>query len=164
MKLNGRKNLSPSNQVVALPRDAFEDEDGNLVPGDLIFKLRAVPSMKDFETHCPKPEPPKKLVVGGDYVDNEDSPQYIQELEDYGDKRIAFMMLKSLEATEGLEWDKVKLEDHTTWSMWKDELLSAGLAEMEIQRLTIGMMRANSLDEAHIEEARSRFLDMESRK
>lgn len=164
MKLNGRTDLAPSVEVVVLPRDPIADADGNVVSGDIVFKCKAVNSMKEFEKLCPEPTPPKTMKRStGRFEANEDDPAFKQALQEHGQKRLAFMILKSLEATPGLEWDKVDLATHSTWTHWENELRDAGITDVEINRITLGVMRANALDDTKLEEARKRFLELESR-
>jgi hypothetical protein len=68
------------------------------------------------------------------------------------------MIIKSLEETEGLEFESIKLDDHTTWTNVYKEFKDSGLCDMEITRLIDGVMEANSLSDERVEEARSRFL------
>ena len=68
-----------------------------------------------------------------------------------------WMLLKSLDATEGIEWEKVKVSEPATWDLLEEELKDSGLNEVEIMRLYQAMMKVNSLDEEYLEEARERF-------
>lgn len=161
MKLKGRSDLTPSVETVVLPRGDYKEGD-EWVSGDLIFKCGPVKSMKEFETLCPLPTPPKATRPGGEEVEKTDAPEYRLAVEEHGKKRLAFMILKSMEYTPDLEWEKVKMEEPNTWLNYEAELRESGLTELEINRIVIGVMRANALDEGYIEEARKRFLELES--
>lgn len=149
MKLNGVKIQGPNVETIIIPRG-----DGQ----PIVLKAQAVLDMKPFEKACPDPKPPMKMMKGGIKQPNLEDEMYKREVEAHGKKRLAFMILTGLEATEGLEWDKVKLTDPSTWLLYEDELREAGFSEIEINRITTGVMAANCLSDDKIEEARQRFL------
>ena len=68
------------------------------------------------------------------------------------------MILKSLEATEGLEWETVKMDDPETWLNYEKELKDSGLSPIEVGRIVGICMSANGLDERKMEAARDAFL------
>lgn len=161
MKLKGRKDLTPSVETVVLPREDYQEGD-EWVSGDLVFKCGPVKSMKEFETLCPLPSAPKSTRPGGEVVEKTDAPEYVLAVEEHGKKRLAYMILKSMGHTPDLEWEKVKMEQPNTWMYYETELRESGLTDLEINRIVIGVMRANALDEGYIEAARMRFLELES--
>ena len=67
------------------------------------------------------------------------------------------MAIKSLEPTE-IEWQRVDIDKPETWLLWTEELKDAGLSEVEVQRVIILVMQANSLDENKLRKAREAFL------
>jgi len=149
MKINGRKISGPNVEVIVIPR----------LEGDIIFKAQAILSFKEFETLCPEPIAPKVMRRGvNQFVSNIKDPKYIKDMDDYSKRRTSWMILKSLSATEGLEWDTVKMDDPTTWNNLEDELKSSGFSEMEVGRIVTGVLTANCLNEDHLEQARQRFL------
>ncbi len=75
---------------------------------------------------------------------------------------IAWSHLKSLEATEDLVWEKARIEDVNTWHLYEEELKDSGFSDNEITRIVNGVMAANCLDEARMDEARARFLRSEA--
>ena len=149
MKINGRIIEGPNEELVVFPRAGKEP---------IVFKAKAVRDMSDFEKLCPEPKPPARMLPGGEKVENFEDSTYKLELQRRNDKSYAFLVLKSLQATDGLEWDTVKLEDASTWLNWRKELLDAGLSVTEVNRLVHAVGIANSLNEAYLEEARKRFL------
>ena len=148
MKIKGKTIEGPNVELIVIPRSG----------GDIPFECRAVLDFDDFDKMCPDPEPTMKLLPGGVQVPNMEDPKYIAAIEAKGEKRIAWMVVKSLEATEGLEWDTIKMDDPETWGNYRQELQDAGLTFMEITRIITTVMAANSLDETKLEEARKRFL------
>jgi hypothetical protein len=148
MKLKGRR---PGVHVepIILPRP----------DGDLVFHAKAIADFDVFEQMCPPPEPPGKILPGGKKELNPEDPTFNQQMTQYADKRVAYMVVKGLsDATPDLEWEDVKLDDHTTWKLFRSELRDSGLSDIEISRLVSGVMLANSLSEAGVERARQRFL------
>jgi hypothetical protein len=147
MKLNGQK-ICPNEVPVVLPRP---DED-------VVFILKPVQDVKLFEKMCPCPLPPVKKMKDGEIISNFEDPQYKKAMEAWAVKKESWYIVKSVSETPGLEWESVKLEDHTTWNSWREELLDSGLNEAEVQRIYMGMLEANSLSESAMVAARKRFL------
>lgn len=148
MKLNGKRVQGPNVEVIVLPRGQGDD---------LVFKAQAVLDIAPFEKLCPRPVPPEVIRKGGIRVSNVEDAGYRAELQEYGKLKMAWMLIESLRATEGLEWETVRYEDSSTWLNYERELRDSGLGEAEITRLITGMMSANALNEDRIAEARERF-------
>lgn len=152
MKIKGKTIGAPKPRLCVIERD---DEQ-------FVFTLQAVLDYTDFDAVCPKPEPPKVLRPGGDVTENITSPVYLKTLEEYGTQKTYWLIIKSLEATEGLEWEKVNLGDPDTWELYKDELTDCGLTEGEIVYLINQIYNVNSLDEERMKEALDRFTHSQS--
>jgi len=152
MKIKGKTIGAPKPRLCVIERD---DEQ-------FVFTLQAVLDYTDFDAVCPKPEPPKVLRPGGDVTENITSPVYLKTLEEYGTQKTYWLIIKSLEATEGLEWEKVNLSDPDTWELYKDELTDCGLTEGEIVYLINQIYNVNSLDEERMKEALDRFTHSQS--
>jgi hypothetical protein len=148
MKINGQKLNRPNSELIFLPRG-----DGN----DIVFKAQAVPSDEEFTKLFPEPKVPNALVPGGTKPDFE-HPKYKELVEKRGSARFDWIVLKSLEATEGLEWETVDLKNPDTYGNYRKELMDSGINSIEIGRIIKGVLVANSLSEDKIEEARKRFL------
>jgi len=148
MRLNGRKIEGPNEEIIILPRPEEP----------LVFIARAVLDMSDFERLCPRPIPPIKRMKNGEKIEETDNPAFIAKQDEYGSKHLAYLIIKSLEATEGLEWETVKLGNPSTWLNYETELKEAGLSDMEVKRITLGVMTANCLNETKIEQVRKLFL------
>ena len=149
MKIKGQKIEGPNEAIVVIPR----------AKGDLVFKMQAVLNTTEFETLCPEPTPPTITRVG----ESKGSPdfrdkKYLAEFKVFSTRRFEYLILKSLEGTSELEWETVDMLDPTTWGNYQSELKAAGFTEIEIGRIVGGVLEANSLDDAKIEEARKRFL------
>ncbi len=149
MKIQG-KTISGSNETyIVIPRASGED---------IIFKARAVADMEPFETMCPPPMPPKKMLPGGDEVVNLKDKTFLQAITKHSQKRLMWIVLTSLEATEDLEWETVDMSDHNTWENFQTELTDAGFSSVEVNRIVAECIDVNALDEEKISEARERFL------
>jgi hypothetical protein len=98
------------------------------------------------------------LKRGVGEIENTEDPIYKAELDAWAKRAMAWRLIKSLSSTPGLEWEKVKLDDATTWEKWDEELTEAGFTDYEKQRIINGVSEANGLDEDKIEIARQRFL------
>jgi len=149
MKINGKKLSGPNKVTVVLPRDG----------GDLAFIAKGVLDYDEFNKLCPLPVPPSIRRKGDDFsTPDYSAPDYQEKISKYGAEKSAWMIIKSLEDTEGLEFESIKMDDHTTWTGVYKEFKDSGLCDMEITRLIDGVMEANSLSDERVEEARSRFL------
>jgi hypothetical protein len=143
----GSVEITRCEQVLVLPRLDSED---------IVFRAVAVSSMDEFEAICPEPKAPGIRTKDGFKPDTKDEG-YQQLVSLHGDKRLAFIVIKSLEPSN-IEWDEVTIEDPTTWTKWQEELLSAGLSNIEANRVVSCVMEANALDEDKLKEARDSFL------
>lgn len=154
MKLNGIKVEGPSVEVVVIPRSS----------GNLIFKCQAVLDYTKFDELVPEPTPPLKTVKGQKTLPDFDDKDYIIAQTDVNFKRFKYMVIESLKATEGLEFDKVVPSDPTTWGLLEQEFRDSGLSPAEIQMIYRGVTSANGMNEEKLQEARASFFAMEQPK
>jgi hypothetical protein len=82
---------------------------------------------------------------------------YLELMDNYHNQRISWLVITSLAPTN-IQWEKVNINDPTTWNSWADELQEAGLSDLETNRVVSVVMEANSLDEKKLEEARQAFI------
>lgn len=147
MKIGGVECTAPAMEVLVLTR----------ATGNIAIKCQAVLDMTPFHAMCPEPKAPSMLVKGG-WKKNTDDPSYLQMASKHGDMRFAYIALKSLEPSE-IEWVTVKQDDPSTWTNWEKDLRDhAKLSSVEINRIVLCIMQANSLDERKLKEARDVFL------
>lgn len=149
MRIKGQKISGPNEEYIVFPR-------GNNEP--IVLTARAVLDMGDFDRLCPRPTPPIIRMKSGDRIEDLKDAKYQAKLEDYSSKRMAYLVLKSLEATEELEWETVQLHDPSTWLNYQSELKNSGFSDIEVNRIIVGVMNANCLNDAKLEEARKTFL------
>jgi hypothetical protein len=97
------------------------------------------------------------MKPGGIQIKNVEDPIYQASIKDWAGKRTNWIMIQSLRATPGLEWDSVKYDDPNTWANWETELQKVFTAP-EISRIMDAITAANGLNEARIERARQSFL------
>ena len=147
MKILGKRIGEPEPKVVVIER---KDKDGDVE--QFVFTLKAVFDRQTFDEICPKPKP-KVSLKDGPIIDAD----YRKRVEEYSTHKTYWTILDSLSATDGLEWEKVKLDDPSTWTLFEDELIESGLTQGEINYLVTQITDANSIDEATMEEARERF-------
>jgi len=149
MKINGKILDGPKPVIIPIPRG---DED-------IILKAEAVVDMEEFNTLCPRPAPPMVLLKGNNIATPQvNDPKFQKELMEYGTKRIDYMIVKSLEATDSLEWDTVDINSPDTYKNYEDDFKNAGLTSFEINRIVESIMEVNGLSDERIEEAKKRFL------
>lgn len=148
MRINGKVFTGPYIKTVVLPRG----EDC------MAFRLQAVTDHKMFDELCPRPTPAVIVKRGGEKVMDVDAPEFREALDVWAMKRTHWLFLQSLAATEGLEWDTVKMGDPDTWPNYQDELKEAGLTDSEIAILVEAMIEVNGMDQAKIKEATESFL------
>lgn len=149
MLLKGKRISGPKVEIIIIPRSGEDD---------IILKAQAVRNFDDFDKLCPAPRAPSMIKRGEGVVQNVEDPAYKQAVERYNQKRIDWMMIESLKATEDLVWETIKLENSDTWHLYKKELEESGFGDYEIKRIINGVMTANCLDEAKIQEAKKAFL------
>ena len=148
MKINGRLFDGPSVETVVFPRQG----------GDVVFRAKAVLDFKPFEQICPTPIPKTVMKPGGERLTLLKEPVYVKAINDQAQRQTDWMVLQSLSATDGLEWDTVDLGDPSTWHRWVDELKSAGFSMLEINNLIDATTTACGMNQEKIEEATKRFL------
>jgi len=147
MKIGGVDPKGLCNEVIlVLPRG---DEN-------LVFRAKGVSNMEEFHALCPLPKPTGKVTKSG-WVPNLTDPTYQQMMSDYADKRLGYLVVKSL-ADSDIEWDTVNVHDSRTWPKWEAELKDSGLSQTEVNRVVAIVMEANCLDEAKLIKAREVFL------
>jgi len=148
MRIKGKRIGAPK------PRPCVIERDGE----DFVFIVNAVLDYKEFEKLCPIPSPPKVMKPGGGVSEDSNNPKYAEALTKYGEKKTNWLMINAIKDTEGLEWEKVILDDPTTWEHFREELSEGGLTEGELAFLINDVYLVNSLDESKMSEARERFM------
>lgn len=149
MRLEGKRIEGPNVETIVIPRT-----DGRQ---DIVFKAQAVLDYKEFDQLCPRPTPPTKTLRGGERQADLEDPTYKELISQYGLKRMAWMCIKSLEATPTIEWETVDLGNPNTWLKFEDELTESGFSDPEIFRIRSGVFAANCLNESVVELARQSF-------
>lgn len=147
MRLSGRTLSPPKPQRIVIPR---EEED------PIILFAGAILDYGPFNALCPRPVPPAIMKVGEPTRHDFNSPIYAQKLTAYSQRRTDWMLLTSLSATSGLEWDSVKLDDPKTWNNIHEELAKV-FTESEIHLIIQGVTNANVPSEDRQQEALQRF-------
>lgn len=156
MKLKGHDFDRPAIEIVAIPR-GMDAETGHKLP-DVILKCAAVKDFTEFDALCPAATPPMVIKPGGVKEANWDDPEYQRSFGTRAELRICYMILKSLQINEGLEWEKVVMGNPKTWKLYEQELKDAGFAAHEVQMIQNGVFAANSLNQSRVEEALANFL------
>jgi len=145
MKIGGVQ-VTASEETLVLPREG----------GDIVIKAQAYRIGDEFDKRCPLPTPPMVTTKDGPAPDFSDK-HYKAAITVRDERRFAYLVLKSIEPSD-IEWETVDIDKPATWDKWGDELMDAGLTEVEVNRIVNAVLAANSLDEEKIKQARERFL------
>ncbi len=148
MKIKGKKLFGPRVEVLVIPRQE----------GDLVFRAQSVLDYEPFKKLHPLPQPPERILPGGIRSVNTESPKYEAAMDVWATAKWNWMMIKSLEATEGLEWETITMDDLSTYENYKKEMMEAGLSPSEIAMIQNLVTDACGLNQAKIEQATKRFL------
>lgn len=147
MKIGGQPISRPKDEFIVIPRDGQ----------NVVFKAQAVLDYTQFNELCPEPKPPVRKYPNGKEEVAYDDPGFLKQRDDWAGKRSSWLILESLNATEGLQWDTVSLSDPTTWDNYKTELETI-FTTGEINAIIGVVMKANSLDDSRFDEAKKEFL------
>lgn len=137
----------PTEEFLVLPRGEEQ----------IVFRARGVPNYDEFNALCPEPKAPVINRAGQGWVPNTDEPGYKDMMKTYAQKKMAWMVIKSLEPSD-IEWEKVSLDDPSTWIGWDQEFIANGFTMVECNRIQHLAFEANCLDEDKLEKARESFL------
>jgi hypothetical protein len=149
MKVNGKRPTAYSKTLV-LPRGDGQDP--------IVFVATAIQNMDDFDKLAPEPEPPLIRGRGDSKVQDFSDAAYLQALEQQVTRRTDYIVLKSLEGSPGLEWERTSIKDVNTWNNWRKEVEEAGLCLFEVRRIIALCSEVNSLSDAALDAAQKRFL------
>ena len=154
MKINGASVDARYNETVVIPRGDTQ----------YVFKARPLTAEDDkfFDELCPKPTPPEFTVPGGKVEVDSTNAQYVKDRKAWSDLRSEFLFMRSLSASEDLEWETVTDTDPTSWGKIEDELLDAGFLSPEIILIFNAVILANGLDTSKIEKATKSFLAIQA--
>lgn len=120
----------------------------------IVFKIQSVKNFEEFNALCPPPKPGRMRTPTG-IVDDVEAPGYVEARDRQDLLRGQYVLIKSLEPS-AIEWDKVKLDDPSSWQHAHAEL-SAVLSDQEHAALIHRIHRANSLTEEMLEAAANDF-------
>jgi len=150
MKFNGVAVDATYVETVVVPRGAAQ----------YVFKARPLSEADEtfFEEVCPRPVPPEFTMPGGGKETDTTNAKYVESRRVWSERRSEFLFMRSLSATEDLEWDTVIEDDPTTWGNIENELLASGFLNPEIILIFNAAIAANGLDTSKIEKATKSFL------
>ena len=157
MKIGGKTVTKVNEEIIVIPRKV------NGISEDIVLRAGAILSYKDFEQLCEVPKPPVIILPNNDKRLKTDDPKYKEAMTDYAEKKLGFMIIKSLENTPDLVWDTVDINDPSTYKNYDKELRDAGFSELEYVRIINGVMSACGMDQSKIDEAMKRFLAIQEK-
>lgn len=144
MKRNGKPIDAPKPIEVPILRAGEEP---------LIFKCATVLDYTEFFKVNPSPEAPTVRRPGQQPVTDVNDPDYQAAVSAWAESKTLWMFLKSMAATEWLEWETVDMSDPSTWGNYEKEMAAAGMTEIDCARVHHGIMEANGLNQLKIDEA-----------
>jgi hypothetical protein len=144
-----KKIVGPCVDFVVIPRPEGED---------FVVKCVALTDFSEYEDIAKHPTPPFNIGKGGKREYNLEEPSYKALKDKYENDRITWIILKSISDNPDIEWERVDITNTATYPEYEKELMEAGLNTVEIGRIQRMVLQVNSLDEAHIQEARDLFL------
>ena len=138
----------PNIQILVIPH-------GEL---DIVIKAKAILDYDDHDKLNPRPVPPTLTKARtGEKSEDYNDKKYVEQLDTWAKRRLAWITIKSLEDSE-IIWETIVLTDHTTWENYIPELKGAGFTPQEVGRILDLVGTVNSLDQKNIDDATSRFL------
>lgn len=156
MKLQG-KTIEGVNEIdIIIPR-------GNDISNAIVLKARAILDWSLLDKLLPAPKPRVKILPGGKRELDEKNPEFVKRREDYWARRSIWIVLESLKATPGLEFEKVIYEKPDTYLDFEKEMKEAGFSFVEVQRIIAGCMQVNALSEQMLDQARADFLSFQEK-
>lgn len=159
MKIAGKRLCALNEEIVVLPREGIDPETGEPI-SDIVFRFKPLSNMEHFEQVCPEPKPTSYITLPGEKVGKPDfsDPAYQKAVAERNRKLPLYMLIASISATPGLEFETVDINKPETWENVSKEFAEAGLTNAEVGRLYSAALSVNSLDDAAIEAAKQRFL------
>lgn len=152
MKIKGR-DLTPVQTTVVIPRQG----------GDIVIKCNPVLGQEEFDELVKMPEPPMITPTGGEPHPDKSNPVYKGRLAEYYRQLYAWRVLKSLQATEGLEFETVEMDKPGSYtSLWRE--LDMTFSNVEQNHILAAVEQACGLSSDKIEAATKSFLAGEARK
>lgn len=148
MKIKGKAIEAPSEEVIVFPRES----------GNIVFKARPVSNYEDFNKICPEPLPRATMSPGGETSLDVEDPGYKKALDTWAEQKTHWMIIKSLDATDDIEWETVNMSDPATYKNYIQELEDSGITAMESAKLFEIIQTACGLNQDKIDEATAAFL------
>lgn len=143
----------PNEDILVLPR-----------PNDnqIVLTARAILEYETLANLCPAPKPRQIFTKSKGWHPDEKHKDYLEALNIYANRKLAYIVLKSLEPSN-IEWSTVDMAVPGTWTNWEDELMENGFSVKECNLITGLALTVNQLDESKLEEARELFLQGQER-
>ena len=152
MKVAGVEITKPKPKTIVIPLDDKQH---------IVFKCAPVLDFDEFDRLCPRPSPEIRNYGDNDprgKVTMDKDPDYLARLIAWRVQQTNWMILESLKATPGLEWDSVKEDDPETWPLYEEDLKSAGFSQNYINAINGTAVEACGVSQAAIDEATQSFL------
>jgi len=162
MRIKGTT-LSKLNELVLVFERNGINPDTDKEVENIVFTLRPVTDYQLFLDLVPEPKPPVKILKGGTREEDRQNPEYLERMNKYYSKEVNYTLICSMQATKGLEWTRVKMDDPETWEFAIEELQEF-LYDQEVFKVYQACTTINSVTDASLDKARERFLASQRRK
>lgn len=124
---------------------------------EYVFKAQPVTDFEAFDQLCPQPMPKEIMRPGGEISRLVEDPAYKIKLDEWSQKKIDWMFLKSLEVTPDLKWETVDMNNPDTFENCRKEL-SEVFPPGIVFRIYELITDVCGLSQDKIDEATKRFL------
>ena len=141
--------------------DHYDNSDSHVSGGGRAKELEnamKVLEVDDFDKLCPMPMPREVMKPGGVKTYDVEETAYKEAIQEWAANKTHYMYLKSIAATDDLEWETVDMSDSSTWGNYNEELMEAGLTEAERLKLLQVYSEVQGLDQTKIDAATKNFL------
>lgn len=156
MKLNGQVIDATYRKDVVFERT--EVIDGKVETRSITLTVQGITNEDEFDKLCPKPLPPAIKDKYGNVRYDLNDIKYKTAVMEWATMKADWLIITSLRATEGLEWETVDYSNPDTWHNYKSELTSAGFTQNEIARILMASNEVNGFTPEMIEAASKSFL------
>lgn len=147
MKIHGHKPNAGNVVKLVIPRQNGES---------MLFIAQGIFDDSEFTKQFVQPQPAQKVEGNVTTLDYK-HPLYLERIKAWSKMRTEWIILKSLEATPGLEWETVDMDKPETWGNYSAELKEI-LMPIEVSKVEDAVMTACALTAHKIEAATQAFL------
>lgn len=125
---------------------------------EVVFMVAPIYGAEGFNEVAPRPMPKIKTMADGTQETESGDKSYLDKLTQWIKNSQVWMELKALESSPDLEWEKVNINDPSTYEFFEKELRESGISKSAIEHLRLKIYEVSGMRQDLIEEATERFL------